>query len=176
MLERRHARGRNITAANTYQGGYTQAAQQMRDNQRADTAAIQSTRKELQRMQRIKRERAQRARELDMRKNQGMRIDIKDIDARKALKNLKPAIGTTVAQTSAQFDGRIAAATDRLAHLSEAAKRYDGTIWMNVMPSSRRELTRIASAGGSSSARGPTRYAEHRPARPHRHQRSKWQR
>lgn len=143
MLERRHARGRNITAANTYQGGYTQAAQQMRDNQRADTAAIQSTRKELQRMQRIKRERAQRARELDMRKNQGMRIDIKDIDARKALKNLKPAIGTTVAQTSAQFDGRIAAATDRLAHLSEAAKRYDGTIWMNVMPSSRRELTRI---------------------------------
>ena len=94
-------------------------------------------------MQRIKRERAQRARELDMRKNQGMRIDIKDIDARKALKNLKPAIGTTVAQTSAQFDGRIAAATDRLAHLSEAAKRYDGTIWMNVMPSSRRELTRI---------------------------------
>ena len=143
MLERRHARGRNITAANTYQGGYTQAAQQMRDNQRADTAAIQSTRKELQRMQRIKRERAQRARELDMRKNQGMRIDIKDIDARKALKNLKPAIGTTVAQTSAQFDGRIAAAADRLAHLSEAAKRYDGTIWMNVMPSSRRELTRI---------------------------------
>ena len=120
-------------------------------------------------MQRIKRERAQRARELDMRKNQGMRIDIKDIDARKALKNLKPAIGTTVAQTSAQFDGRIAAATDRLAHLQTLRRRH--------LDERHAELTQGIDAHPQRPRhRGPTRYAEHRPARPHRHQRSKWQR
>lgn len=143
MLERRHIRGHNITVANTYQGGYTQAAQQMRDDQNADATAMQSARKELRRMQQIKRERAQRARELDARKQRGMRIDIKDIDARKALKNLKPAIGTAAARASAQFDGRIAVAADRLANLGEAAKRYDGAVWLDVEPSSRRELARI---------------------------------
>lgn len=143
MLERRHVHGRNITVANTYQGGYTQAAQQMRDNQSADAAAVQSARKELQRMQRIKQDRAQHARKLDAQKRQGMRIDAKDSDARAALKGAKPTLGAAAAQASAQLDGRIAIATDRLANLGEAAKRYDGAIWMDVKPSSRKELARI---------------------------------
>ena len=124
-------------------------------------------------MQRIKRERAQRARELDMRKNQGMRIDIKDIDARKALKNLKPAIGTTVAQTSAQFDGRIA----RRHRQTCSPQRSGQTLRRHHLDERHAELTQGIDAHPQRPRhRGPTRYAEHRPARPHRHQRSKWQR
>lgn len=173
MLERRHARGRNITAANTYQGGYTQAAQQMRDNQRADTAAIQSTRKELQRMQRIKRERAQRARELDMRKNQGMRIDIKDIDARKALKKSE-----TGYRRHCRTDKRAIRRAYRRRHRQTCSPQRSGqTLRRHHLDERHAELTQGIDAHPQRPRhRGPTRYAEHRPARPHRHQRSKWQR
>lgn len=120
MLERRHARGRNITAANTYQGGYTQAAQQCATINVPIRPPYSPLERSCNACSASSGSGAACAR-TGYAEESGMRIDIKDIDARKALKNLKPAIGTTVAQTSAQFDGRIAAATDRLAHLSEAA-------------------------------------------------------
>ncbi|WP_288439939.1 ATP-binding cassette domain-containing protein [uncultured Bifidobacterium sp.] len=145
IFERRHVGHRNVTVANVYQGGYTQANAQRRANDERDAGLLRSARREHERLRGAQAERFRQVQHANAaRDNGGRRIDPKDHDARGALHLAKAtSLDSGASRAYAQLDGRIAAAERRVASLSVAAKRYDGDIWMNAAPSHRTELIRI---------------------------------
>ena len=145
MFERRHVGHRNVTVANVYQGGYTQASAQRQANDERDAGLLRSARREHERLRGAQADRFQQVQHANaVRDNGGRRIDPKDHDARGALHLAKAtSLDSGASRAYAQLNGRIAAAERRIASLSVAAKRYDGNIWMNAAPSHRTELMRI---------------------------------
>ena len=145
MFERRHVGHRNVTVANVYQGGYTQANAQRRANDERDAGLLRSARREHERLRAAQADRFQQVQHANAARDKGgRRIDPKDHDARGALHLAKAtSLDSGASRAYAQLDGRIAAAERRVASLSVAAKRYDGDIWMNAAPSHRTELIRI---------------------------------
>ena len=145
IFERRHVGHRNVTVANVYQGGYTQANAQRRANDERDAGLLRSARREHERLRGAQAERFRQVQHANAaRDNGGRRIDPKDHDARGALHLAKAtSLDSGASRVYAQLNGRIAAAERRIASLSVAAKRYDGDIWMDAAPSHRAELIRI---------------------------------
>ncbi|KAB8295583.1 ATP-binding cassette domain-containing protein [Bifidobacterium avesanii] len=144
MLERRHVRGRNVTVAVAYQGGYAQASAQRKANDSRDAEALAEARRAERRIAGVRAQRAEHARELDARKRRGDRIDPRDHDSRNRLKYGKPTLGAAASRAAAQLDGRLDEARRAVGSLSVAAKRYGGGIWMGTEPSHRRELLHVA--------------------------------
>ena len=145
IFERRHVGHRNVTVANVYQGGYTQANAQRRANDERDAGLLRSARREHERLRDAQAERFRQVQHANAaRDNGGRRIDPKDHDARGALHLAKAtSLDSGASRAYAQLNGRVAAAERKAASLSVAAKRYDGDIWMDAAPSHRAELIRI---------------------------------
>ncbi|MBW3080608.1 ATP-binding cassette domain-containing protein [Bifidobacterium saguinibicoloris] len=143
VLSRRHVGTRNVTVADTYPGGYTQAARLMDARDVADASVLDAARRETARLESVKARRSADVRRLDAAKRGGRRIDPKDHDARAALKYGRPTIGAATTRQYTQLDGRLDAARRRAEGLTTAAKRYEGDIWLDIEPSRRRELVRL---------------------------------
>lgn len=143
MLERRHTAGRNVTIANAYAGGWTQASAQSRANDARDGELLRDARVTERRITAERSRRVEHARVLDAERGRGARLDPKDHDARNRLKYGKPTLGNAASRSATQLDGRLAAARRATQGLGEAAKRYDGDVWMDAEPSRRRELIHL---------------------------------
>ena len=145
VFTRRHIGSRNVTVAETYQGGYSQAASQIEAKHAAESARMDAARRETARLQAVKTQRFAKVRQVEAIKRAGGRYaNPKDHDARNARQLARmTGLDRSVTRAYSQLDGRIAASQQREAGLSVAAKRYDGDIWMDIEPSHRREIIRL---------------------------------
>lgn len=145
VFTRRHVGSRNVTVAETYQGGYSQTTSQIDARHTAESARMDDARRETARLQAVKAQRFAKVRQVEALKRAGGRhTDPKDHDARNARQLARmTGLDRGVTRAYSQLDGRIAAAQQREARLSVAAKRYEGDIWMDIEPSHRREIIRL---------------------------------
>ncbi|PLS25537.1 ABC-F family ATP-binding cassette domain-containing protein [Bifidobacterium imperatoris] len=146
MFERRHVNGRNLTEIITYQGNYSQAAQQKHCNDRAASQRLADARKEISRLESAQSQRFAKVQQVEAAKQHGERINPKDHDARNR-RNLAKMTGLDAgaSRSYAQLNGRLAKVRQTGEAISTASKRYDGNIWLNIEPSSRCELIRLKS-------------------------------
>jgi ATPase subunit of ABC transporter with duplicated ATPase domains len=144
VFERRHIKGRNVTAILEFAGGYSDMTAQVERRDRAASDAAMSANKEANRLRRIRAERFQQVQKADAIKRHGERIDPRDHDARNRRIGAKAlSLDANPARQYAQLGGRLAAADERAASIATAAKRYDGQIWFDIEPSHRRELVHL---------------------------------
>jgi ATPase subunit of ABC transporter with duplicated ATPase domains len=144
VFERRHIKGRNVTAILEFAGGYADMTAQVERRDRAASDEAVSANKEADRLRRIRAERFQQVQKADAIKRHGERIDPRDHDARERRIGAKAlSLDANPARQYAQLGGRLAAADERAASIATAAKRYDGQIWFDIEPSHRRELVHL---------------------------------
>lgn len=144
VFERRHVGTRNITVVNTYSGGYTQSAAQIEAAAARDNKMLATAKSEVGRLQAVQAQRFQNVQHANSSMTSGSHINAKDHDAigRRHLAKATSVDGAA-SRAYAQMDARVAAAKSKAAGITVAAKRYDGTIWLDARLSRRRELVRI---------------------------------
>ncbi|KAE8127225.1 MULTISPECIES: ATP-binding cassette domain-containing protein [Bifidobacterium] len=144
VFERRHMKGRNVTAILEFAGGYADMTAQVERRDHAASDAAVSANKEANRLRHIRAERFQQVQKADAIKRHGERIDARDHDARERRIGAKAlSLDANPARQYAQLGGRLAAADERAASIATAAKRYDGQIWFDIESSHRRELVHL---------------------------------
>ncbi|PJM79543.1 ABC transporter ATP-binding protein [Bifidobacterium scaligerum] len=144
MFERRHVSSRNMTVVTTLRGGYSEASQQVALRDGADTARADALQREAGRLAAVKAQRFAKVQQVESRKQHGERIDRRDHDARNRRQLAKmTGLDRGVTRAYSQLDGRLAAVKRQTEEISSPAKRYEGTIWMDIKPAHCREIVRL---------------------------------
>lgn len=143
MFGRRHAKGRNITVAKTYIGGYTQACGQAACERHEEEETIRMARRETARLRSAQAQRRQTMQSAYARKRDGWKIDRKDHSALDHHKWVEKQADAAPAAAYRQIGKRLERAQHSLDSLTATTKRYDGDIWIDIRPSSRKELMRL---------------------------------
>ncbi|WP_445343091.1 ATP-binding cassette domain-containing protein [Bifidobacterium sp. ESL0819] len=144
VFRTRHTPTGNVLTLTLFKGTLSQIEEQERAEDRRAQEELDGNRRELDRLNRFKAARFQKLQHLDALRRQGGRIDPHDHDARNTHKLARPGTsGTAAARSYHQADARIAATSRRTANLQTAAKRYDGSISLQVKASHKRELVRV---------------------------------
>ena len=143
IFERQHISGRNITVISTYDGGYTQAHEQMTSRLRGDEESIRAARREVTRLRSAQAQRHQDMQSAYVRKRSGWKIDRKDHSALDHHKWIEKQTDTALGAAYRQMNKRLERAQRTLDSLTVAAKRYDGDIWIDIQPSNRKELLHL---------------------------------
>lgn len=144
IFEQRHISGRNITVISTYDGGYTQAHEQMTFKLHEDEESIRTARQEVARLRSAQAQRHQAVQSAYARKRNGWKIDRRDHSALDHHKWIDKQADIASGAAYRQMNKRLERARRTLDSLTVAAKRYDGDIWIDIRPSSRKELLHLA--------------------------------
>ena len=141
---RRHTGGGNETVVRTFDGGYTQAREQLAHDDRRDEQMRDRAVGEANRLHDVLRRRSADVQRAEAIKRHGSAIDRRDHDLRER-RNTAKALSTdgVASRALAQVQRRAARAGELAASAGTAAKRYAGGIWFEARPSTRRELMRI---------------------------------
>ncbi|WP_158276274.1 ATP-binding cassette domain-containing protein [Bifidobacterium callitrichidarum] len=146
IFERRHVGSRNRTVVATFRGGYSEASQQMELRNGTDAARADAVRREAARLAAVKAQRFAKVQQVEAQKRHGERIDRRDHDARNRRQLAKmTGLDRGVTRAYSQLDGRLAAARHKAEEMSLPAKRYEGTLWMDIEPAHCCELIRLES-------------------------------
>ncbi|KFI85773.1 ATP-binding protein of ABC transporter system [Bifidobacterium reuteri DSM 23975] len=144
MFERRHVGSRNVTVLSTFRGGYSEAVAQIGMRDAANAANADALRREIARLTAAKAQRYAKVQQVESRKSHGELIDRHDHDALNRRKLAKmTGLDRGVTRAYGQIDGRLAEAQRRAESISTPTKRYDGELWLDVVPSHCREVIRL---------------------------------